>query len=169
MHERARALIDRLGLRPHPEGGYYGEVFRSDLTVQPADGREPRRAITAIYFLLPAGEHSAWHRVASDEVWMHIEGDALNLWCCDLAPESNAGASIPSGVRTLTVGRLDQNASPIQIVRAGTWQSAEPLGEYTLVGCTVGPGFEFVDFTLARDEPSAVRSLVDAGCPERLL
>ena len=71
---RVRQLIETLELQPHPEGGWYREVFRSTAHVTPADGRPARSAMTSIYFLLEAGQHSRWHRVVSDEVWVHLEG-----------------------------------------------------------------------------------------------
>lgn len=79
MDPRAAQLIERLALVPHPEGGHYREIQRSALRVRPLDGRGERAATTGIYFLLAAGEHSRWHRVASDETWHHYEGDALEL------------------------------------------------------------------------------------------
>ena len=79
MHTRAAELITRLQLEPHPEGGYYREIFRSSGLVSPADGRGPRAALTTIYFLLPAGIVSRWHRVASDEVWHLYEGGPLEV------------------------------------------------------------------------------------------
>src|SRR5689334_19938022 len=79
MHPRASELIERLGLRPHPEGGFYRELFRSARRVQPYDARPPRTALTLIYFLLADGGHSRWHRVKSDEAWSWVEGDALEL------------------------------------------------------------------------------------------
>ncbi len=77
---RARALIDALALEPHPEGGYHRQPHRSDQIVMPADGRGHRPALTTIYFLLPEGAFSRWHRVASDEVWHHYEGAPLELF-----------------------------------------------------------------------------------------
>jgi predicted cupin superfamily sugar epimerase len=78
-HPRAAELVRRLRLEPHPEGGFYREVFRSALRVQPEDARPPRSALTLIYFLLVDGGCSRWHRVASDEAWSWVEGDALEL------------------------------------------------------------------------------------------
>src|SRR4051812_26624528 len=80
MHKRATELIADLGLQPHPEGGYFRENFRSSRKVQPLDERSPRSALTTIYFLLVKGQHSRWHRVASDEAWHFYEGDPLELW-----------------------------------------------------------------------------------------
>lgn len=80
MSDRVRDLIAELGLGPHQEGGYYGELYRSVATVLPADGRGARAALTTIYFLLPVAAVSRWHRVQSDEVWHFYEGAALDLW-----------------------------------------------------------------------------------------
>lgn len=138
MHPRARDLIAALELEPHLEGGFYRQLFRSSETVARPDG-EVRRALTTIYFLLAAGMESRWHRVKSDEVWHHYEGDAVELLTFE------PGAT--DAVRTV-LGPLTRGAFPVHVVPAGWWQSARPLGDYSLVGCTVGPGFEFEDFVL---------------------
>ncbi|HEX7829296.1 MAG TPA: cupin domain-containing protein [Thermoanaerobaculia bacterium] len=129
MIARARHLIDTLGLHPHPEGGWYRQVFKSaERVTRQSDGVD-RTALTTIYFLLVEGTYSAWHRVSSDEVWHFYEGDALEL----LTRE----------------GRVTLNAeNRVHVIRANEWQAARPLGAYTLVGCTVGPGFEFDDFEM---------------------
>ncbi|MGC1376182.1 MAG: cupin domain-containing protein, partial [Anaerolineales bacterium] len=85
MNPRIRTLIDSLQLQPHPEGGYYREIFRSEHMVGADENRAGRKALTAIYFLLEAGQCSRWHRVLSDEVWSHLEGDVLELCCFDAA------------------------------------------------------------------------------------
>src|SRR5262252_10916223 len=79
MHPRAAELIAELGLQPHPEGGFYRQIFRSSAQVTPMDGRDPRAALTTIYFVLPEGSFSRWHQVASDEVWHLYEGGPLEL------------------------------------------------------------------------------------------
>jgi predicted cupin superfamily sugar epimerase len=135
MHARARQLIETLALRAHPEGGWFRQCFKSDARVtRHADGAE-RTALTTIYFLLVEGTFSAWHRVASDEAWHFYEGDALEL--LTRANDSDAP----------TITRLDAEHR-VHVVRANEWQAARPLGAYALVGCTVGPGFEFDDFEL---------------------
>ena len=129
MHPRAQQLIEQLALTPHPEGGWYRQLYKSEVRVtRHADGAT-RHALTTIYFLLVEGTYSAWHRVQSDEVWHFYEGDALEL----LTPGS--------------VTRLDADHR-VHVIPANDWQAARPLGAYTLVGCTVGPGFEFDDFEL---------------------
>jgi uncharacterized protein len=150
MTDRAEHLIAALGLIPHPEGGYYGEVYRSDLVVHPADGRGPRPALTTIYFLLPHAAVSRWHRVQSDEVWHFYEGAPLDLWIA--SPDG-------SQVSPHRLGPLDGAQRPAWSVPAGWWQAARSTGTYTLMGCTVGPGFDFSDFTLAGDQPAAAAVL----------
>ncbi|MBA4175472.1 MAG: hypothetical protein C0505_02750 [Leptothrix sp. (in: Bacteria)] len=140
---RAAALIHELGLRPHPEGGHYGEVFRSVQPVQTGDGRAGRVALTTIDFLLAAGEFSAWHRVAADEVWHLLEGESLRLW---LAPPDL------SGFAQVDLGPVGAGRRPRHVVPAGWWQAAEPLGDFAYVGATVGPGFDFADFSFGRDD-----------------
>ncbi len=148
--DRTAALVAALHLSPHPEGGFYGEVYRSDVRVQPADGRGLRAALTTIYFLLPAGAMSRWHRVQSDEVWHFYEGAPLDLWTA--SPGTYA-------VNRNQLGPLDGLRQPVQPVPAGWWQAARSTGLYTLVGCTVGPGFDFSDFVLAADQPVAAAAL----------
>lgn len=142
---RARALVERLELAPHPEGGFYRQIYRSTSIVQPGDGRGARRSLTTIYFLLEAGQHSRWHRVRSDEAWHFYEGDPIELLVAD--PE----------VRQITPVLLGPigTGSPVHVVPAGWWQAARPTGAYALAGCTVGPGFEFDDFAFLRDHAAA--------------
>jgi uncharacterized protein len=140
MDERTKHLIADLELEAHPEGGYYRQVFRSDYFVKPNDERSERRAITAILFLLPAGQFSRWHRLTSDEVWSHLEGDPVSLHLFDAKTHERS---------TLRLGEHGPDTEPIRAVPAGVWEAAEPLGTYALLGCFVAPGFEFSDFTLA--------------------
>lgn len=130
MIARAQQLIETLALEPHPEGGWYRQVHKSaEKVTRHADGAE-RSALTTIYFLLVEGTHSRWHCVQSDEVWHFYEGDPLELQI------RGAGSVI-----------LDAN-NRVHVVPARAWQAAYPQGAYTLVGCTVGPGFEFEDFQM---------------------
>ena len=156
MHPRASALIRLLDLTPHPEGGYYREVFRSLRMVRSSDLAVERAAITTIYFLLVAGQHSRWHRITSDEVWHYTEGDPLELIWFD------AGGTF---ARHRLLGLPTDKCQPVQIVSGGCWQAARSLGEYTLVGCSVAPGFEFTDLSLLADD-SEVQALVRARFPE---
>lgn len=130
MNDRAQELIATLALQPHPEGGWYRQVFKSGERVTRRRDGADRSALTTIVFLLVAGTYSAWHRVQSDEVWHFYEGDGLELLVRGEAPVV-----------------LDA-ARRVHVVPARAWQAARPLGAYALVGCTVGPGFEFADFEL---------------------
>jgi hypothetical protein len=137
MHPDARAIVDALELTPHPEGGFYREVFRAPRVVS-APPRE-RAVSTAIYFLLDAESFSALHRVRSDEVWHHYDGDPVELHTID-----GVGTHVVS-----TLGRrLGIGERPQCVVPAGVWQAALPLGRFALCGCTVAPGFDFEDFEM---------------------
>ena len=132
-------LIDRLELQPHPEGGYYRETFRDERT------DSGRAFSTAIYYLLKAGEVSRWHRVDAAEVWHWYGGAALEL-------SMREGDDRP--VTTHILGPdIAGGARPQVIVPATVWQMATSLGDYTLVGCTVAPGFEFSGFEMASEKP----------------
>jgi uncharacterized protein len=130
----ADEIIETLNLKPHPEGGCYIQTFRD------ADGDE-RGQSTAIYYLLKAGERSHWHRVTdAAEVWHFYAGSPLKL---RLAKDGEAAREVILGVD------LKNGERPQAVVIANEWQSAESLGEFTLVGCTVAPGFEFEKFEMA--------------------
>ncbi|MBW8890219.1 MAG: cupin domain-containing protein [Fibrobacteres bacterium] len=146
--EAAAALIRRLHLSPHPEGGYYREIHRSRESVATRKGR--RAALTTIFFLLERGQKSVFHRVASDEVWHYYAGAPLRLWRVSKDFASS---------RRLALGPPGRGRSPVEVIAAGEWQAAESSGDYTLTGCTVGPGFDFADFLLMRDDPAAGRKL----------
>ena len=130
--KEADDLIGRLGLTPHPEGGHFAETWRGP--------EQPRAAGTAIYFLLRAGERSHWHRVDATEIWHFYRGAPLAL---EIAPEGEARHCFTLGPA------LDAGQVPQAIVPPHAWQSAHSLGDYTLVGCTVSPGFDFAGFELA--------------------
>lgn len=152
---RAQALIDTLQLAPHPEGGWYREIFRGAGQVRPADGGAPRHTLTSIDFLLAAGQASAWHRVAADEAWHLLEGGPLRLWL--LPPDL-------SQVQAADLAPADaRGARPRAVVPANWWQAAEPLAEapdgFAYVGATVGPGFDFADFGFGRDDAPLVAAL----------
>jgi len=130
----AAEIIARLELKPHPEGGHYRETFRDSR--RDVNGRS---ASTAIYFLLARGECSHWHRIDAAEVWHYYAGSALNLQIAD-----------DVGQRCIRLGPdLAAGEVPQTIVPAQAWQAAESTGDWTLVGCTVAPGFDFAKFELA--------------------
>jgi predicted cupin superfamily sugar epimerase len=130
----AAEIIARLELRPHPEGGFYRETFRDSRT-----DTNGRALSTAIYFLLARGERSHWHRIDAVEIWHYHAGDALILRTAD-----------NNGQRSFRLGPdLVKGEVPQAVVPAQTWQAAESTGDWTLVGCTVAPGFDFAGFELA--------------------
>ena len=130
---KADEIIRTLGLEPHPEGGHFRETWR--------DGSRPRGHSTAIYFLLREGERSHWHRVDADEIWHFYAGAPLELEVCP-----REGTSIDR----LELGpHLGQGQRPQVRVPARHWQAARTLGDFTFVGCTVSPAFEFGGFELA--------------------
>ena len=150
MHQRAAELIATLNLRPHPEGGHYAEVFRSADRVHTPRGE--RSALTTIDFLLVRGEFSAWHRVVSDEAWHLLEGGPLLL---HVVPADF------SRVHTIELG----GATRRHVVPAGAWQAAEAAGDFAYVGATVGPGFEFADFSFGRDDQALCAALRRLSAP----
>jgi predicted cupin superfamily sugar epimerase len=156
MDPRAETLIKTLAVAPHPEGGYFREVYRSTVRVDPVDGRGARTALTVIYFLRAEGQVSRWHRVRSDEVWQFVEGSPLELMVTK-SGEMNIGR--------VKLDSIENGGPAIHVVPAGSWQAARPLGGYTLVTCTVGPGFEFEDFELMAARPDEVARL-EAKAPE---
>ncbi|MBC9823031.1 cupin domain-containing protein [Terrabacter sp. MAHUQ-38] len=141
------ALLD---LQPHPEGGWYRQTWVSPETVTLPDGRT-RATATLIHFLLPAGDSSAWHRVASDEVWIaHTGSVALELGGDGAQPSS------PAQVQSVVVG-VDLVGGEVAqaVVPARVWQRTQPSGGDALVSCLVSPGFDFADFELVGDTDRA--------------
>ena len=134
----ASEIIEQLDLEEHPEGGYFRETYRGNEIVQGEDGKE-RTAGTGIYFLLTEGVCTNWHRVRSDELWHFYCGDQLVLELID-----DAG-----NFKQLMLGdELSEEGKIQQLIPKYCWQRAYSTGNYTLVGCTVNPGFEFEDFEM---------------------
>ena len=130
-HLTAAEIVNLLDMQPHPEGGFYKETFRDE-------------ASTAIYYLLEAGDYSHWHKVhGSSEMWHHYAGGPLAL---TLSPNGHDAEAHRLGKN------IGAGEKPQVVVPAGWWQTAESLGRWTLVGCTVAPGFEFDNFELAPDD-----------------
>lgn len=149
MTSTAAAVIAALGMRRHPEGGWFVETWRSPTSVDGAT----RPTASAILYLLGAGERSHWHRVDADEIWQWSDGGplALRTWSTGDATVSvhRLGGAVTAGER------------PQVVVPAGTWQAAEPLADWGLVGCIVAPAFEFAGFELAPPDWSPEAPEVD--------
>lgn len=135
-------LIDTLNLSPHPEGGFYRQIYESERQVTSPVHGQPRQAMTHIYFLLLAGQVSRFHRCLHDEVWNHYAGAPLRLY--QLHQQHLTETHIGSATGEFA-----------SVVPGGHYQAAETSGDYTLVGCTVAPGFDFADFCFI-DEPCLI-------------
>jgi predicted cupin superfamily sugar epimerase len=131
----AQDIIRMLGLKPHPEGGHFRETFRD--VRETADGRA---ASTAAYYLLARGERSHWHRLDGVEIWHWYAGAPMQLEI----------AAAPGRIERITLGGdISAGLRPQAVVSANTWQAAQTTGDWTLVGCTVAPGFDFAKHELA--------------------
>jgi predicted cupin superfamily sugar epimerase len=130
----AKEVIAKLALKAHPEGGWYRETFRDPREV------EGRSVGTAIYYLLDVGEVSDWHRVDAAEIWHWHAGAPMVITISPNGHDASAHHLGPA---------LEQGQLPQLVVPAGHWQTATSLGPWTLVGCTVSPGFEFAGFEMA--------------------
>ena len=148
----AQEIITKLHLQPHPEGGWFKEIHRSVQNVKVNE--KPRSAMTSIYFLMEENQVSRWHEVDADEAWHFYEGDALELL---IAPPDF------SRVEKISLNEHSKNGSPVFVVPAGWWQAARSTGAYSLVGCTVAPGFEFSGFRFLTPEE---KQRMDENNPE---
>lgn len=144
-------LIKKYNLVAHREGGYYRQVFRSENKTESFVHGEARPALTHIYFLLLKGQVSRFHRVLHDEVWNHYEGAPLQLFQLNKQQlwESRIGGD---------------NHDYVEVVKAGNFQAAQSMGDYSFVGCTVAPGFDFEDFSFI-EEP-AMKQWLDIAHPD---
>jgi len=146
MTATAQSCIKALQLQPHPEGGFFSESYRSQQTMEvpaPGGGTQQRNVSTAIYFLLEAGNFSAFHRIRSDEIWHFYAGQALEV--LELLPGGE--------LRCTRLGPdILRGELPQYVVPANTWFASRVAdgGTFSLVGCTVAPGFDFADFRLAQ-------------------
>lgn len=139
---KAADLVQSLQLAAHPEGGWYRELYRSSKSVQL--GAQSRSATTAIYYLLERQQLSRWHVIDADEIWHFYAGAPLELLTYDPASK---------GLTRHVLDAPSANSHSVGIVPPGVWQAARSLGEYSLVGCTVSPGFEFSGFRFVVDLP----------------
>lgn len=141
-----RKVVDELGLEPHPEGGFYKETYRSGQQVHSDSGT--RAAATGIYFLLPEGVCTNWHRVSSDELWHFYKGHKLVLEMINQERDFN---------QIFLDNKLANDRHFQGVIPKNCWQRAYSAGSYSLVGCTVAPGFEFEDFEMVEKQSLAER------------
>jgi predicted cupin superfamily sugar epimerase len=140
MSSRIDELTKSLNMAPHPEGGFYKEVYRSEELIHSPEFEDSRSLLTSIYFLISAGNFSAFHRIGSDELWFYHEGAA-----CTIHVLHQQG-----GYTKINLGNAVEANEKFQAsVNAGDWFASETTGEYSLVGCAVAPGFDFKDFEIA--------------------
>ena len=143
MNKKVKELVDKLNLQPHPEGGYFAETYRSSLQLNELEGFTGSRSCsTGIYFLLTDGNISHLHKIKSDEMWHFYSGSPLRV----VMLEDNGAISEKRLGQNMEAGEVFQFVVP-----KGVWFGAEVIdvGEYSFVGCTVAPGFDFSDFELA--------------------
>jgi predicted cupin superfamily sugar epimerase len=148
---RIKELRDLLGLDEHPEGGYFKETYRSNLIIQSPQVNAERSAMTDIYFMLTHGQVSRFHKVRHDELWNFYEGSALRLY--DYDPQSEK-------IKIVTLGSIPDCDCYKYVIPADHWQAAVSLGDYSLVGCTVAPGFDFQDFTFFETDSPVKKKLL---------
>ena len=141
-------LIQQLDLQAHPEGGFYKEIYRSAQRVNSPVNQHPRNTVTSIYFLLLKGQISRFHKVLHDETWHFYAGDPLRL------------IDLHSDYEEHILGDKTQPHYQHTII-ANHWQAAETTGKYSLMGCTVAPGFDFKDFSFLADDQEAVGNVIE--------
>lgn len=144
--EKINTLVEKYGLMPHPEGGFFAETYKSPkecaVDVEVYEG-DKRALSTAIYFLMTTGNFSAWHILKSDEMWHYYEGNPVKIHVL----------SLDRRIKSFTLGKASEGADPQLMIGAGNYFCAEVLGDgYSLVGCTVTPGFDYRDFSLPSRE-----------------
>ena len=155
MTSTPRPLIDSLGLKAHPEGGWYRRIFASRTL-----GEGDRPVMTSILYALCRGEYSRWHVVDADEAWHFHEGAPITLHVYDAESRQ---------LDVVTLGASSQGYEPAWVVPAGRWQAATVSGEFGMVGCTVAPGFQFAGFQLVTDLPGHEDHFVAALSEHRRL
>ncbi|MDI9240709.1 cupin domain-containing protein [Lysobacter sp. LF1] len=152
MDAALERLIAELVLAPHPEGGFFRRIYESDITIEHNGHLRP--ALTAIRYLLPRGQVSRWHRVDADECWHWQDGDALELQVFDRDA---------SRLSTIRLDRASAGGVAMHVVPAGHWQAARPLGAFTLVACTVSPGFVWEGFEMLGEDDKVAGVLHELG------
>jgi len=151
MVDRSKELIKLFQLSKHPEGGYFREVYRSDKIGKIDTYGNKRNWMTGIYFLLTENDISRFHRIKHDEIWHFYEGAPVTL--TEIHPDS-------LDINTVTIGQPGPLLTYTHCVKGNVWQSAYSHGPYSLIGCTVGPGFEFEDFEMMNQCKEAKASIL---------
>lgn len=165
MLQAVKDIVDHYGMKPHPEGGYYKETYRAQETIPhqalPQRFTGERHYSTAIYFLLQAGDFSAFHRIKSDECWHFYAGDILLIYIID----ASAKLQVIKLGSNVTAGETFQ-----YVVPAGYWFASVPAegSRFCFAGCTVAPGFDFADFELAERSELSDQYPQHAGIIEKL-
>ena len=140
MTKNIEYWVNYLKLSKHPEGGYYRETYRSQYSITPEGYPGERNVSTSIYYLLGQNDFSSFHRLKSDEIWHFYYGDSARIHMIDQEGK----------YQIRDVGSNPEAGEAFQVlIPSNTWFAAETLGEYSLVGCTVAPGFDFSDFNLS--------------------
>lgn len=156
---KVQTYISQLDLQPHPEGGYFKETYRCPLTYNNEDFDAPRNLSTGIYFLLTKDNYSAFHRIKSDEMWHFYDGDTLFIHV--IHPDGQ--------YECIQLGKdIENGEKPQAIVPARSWFASESKGTFSLVGCTVAPGFDFNDFEMAKKEELSKQFPTQKDLIERL-
>ena len=146
--KRIDQLKEAFDLRPHPEGGFFSEQYRSSHLINSPTNKQKRCTLTHIYFLLTDNDLSRWHKVIHDEVWHVYEGDPLRILSFDETSDAPIKDEIVGGM-----GR-EISTDYFKVIQGGHFQAAESTGLYTFMGCTVAPGFDFADFSYIESEVS---------------
>lgn len=148
--KKIQEIIAKYQLQPHPEGGYFRELYRSEQVLNSPINGKKRNTITHIYFLLAQGQISRFHKVLHDEIWNFYEGSPLKLIEFD-----------GNRIQETIIGNQDY----FKVIKGGVFQAAESMGEYSLVGCSVAPGFDFNDFSFITGESSLIK-IFESNYPE---
>ena len=151
MDERAEKIIKELDLSPHPEGGYFKETYRSENKLKSPNNGEIRNAVTDIYFLLVFKQISRFHKVLHDEIWHFYEGDPIEL----VEIQNNSHE-----ISRVILGDKNNILNYKHCIKGSNWQAAYSLGKYSLVGCTVAPGFDFSDFEFLRENKTLCSQII---------
>ncbi len=151
IEQRIKQLKQDYNLQAHPEGGFYSEQYRADTEVNSPVDNDARASLSHIYFLLIKGQVSRWHKVLHDEIWNVYEGDPLRI--LTLSDEEIDDDCIGQQTQATNLGKAKPHHF-FKVVKGGDYQAAESTGEYTFVGCSVAPAFEFRDFSYIEDSPT---------------